>query len=189
MSKPNPDALINFQSRSGQADLARLAAATPGLSPAFAGSLAEAAAVCLESCGHRPGVKIFLEGDCQGTYELLWEPAADTARQWLADPPLTTEWGAVAITLSILVELTGFTRLERARTGSGFDYWIGSGSGDLFERMTRLEISGIMHGSDTQVRQRMSYKVAQLDGARNPNFSSIVAIVEFGRPELRLGSP
>lgn len=82
---------------------------------------------------------------------------------------------------------TGKTFLERAANGPGFDFWVGDeDDSDLpFQGLTRLEVSGILHGDAKDIRSRTQTKKAQVKPSddRGP---ALIAIVEFGRPVTRL---
>ena len=70
-----------------------------------------------------------------------------------------------------------------ARRGGGFDYWLAPADDDqpLFQSRSRLEVSGILKGSEAQVRRRMQEKLERL-----AKFESVtptwVMVVEFSRP-------
>jgi hypothetical protein len=79
-------------------------------------------------------------------------------------------------------ELTGKLVIERSKKGPGFDYWLGENDDDLlFAGKARLEVSGILSGSPTQIETRVRQKKAQVKPSDNlaPGY---VAVVEFGNP-------
>jgi hypothetical protein len=160
-------------------NLQELAAGMPGLTPAGGRLLLEAAMVCLESCGHSSGVTLVA---APKNLSLEWAPIDDRIRRAYADMQESVEWGACGAAILVLREATSFVVVERAVKGLGVDYWIGLANDDmLFQRKARLEVSGILRGTEQQIAARMRAKTEQTrrSDALGPAF---VAVIEFGRP-------
>jgi hypothetical protein len=156
----------------------------PAITPSIGSMLAEAASVCLESQGHRPGVFLLIRGSKGNDYRVTWEPITAQARDraW-NDESNATEWGAVGIAILLAKPETGYDVIDQSRKGTGFDYWLGDASDDpVFQRKARLEVSGIRQGDDRDVRARVTQKLRQTDRSARLSIRAYVIVVEFGRP-------
>jgi hypothetical protein len=154
----------------------------PGLTRACGTSVAEAAAVCLEERQHRTGVTFQLAGVKVERFPLEWAPVDEQARRCYNDLQEATELGAYGIAILIVCDLTGMVVVERSKKGPGFDYWLGDRDDDLlFAGKARLEVSGILSGSRSQVQTRMRQKKEQIKPSDHlaPGY---VAVVEFATP-------
>jgi hypothetical protein len=161
----------------------------PALTMAAGQSLAEAAAVCLEFKGHAAGVCFSKKGLMTEDFHLLWSPATEQAKRTYADMQVATELGACAIALLFVKEQLGKVVIERSAKGTGFDYWIGEEAEDglPFQGMARLEVSGILDGTQAQIQGRIAQKKKQMDPA-DASAPGFVAVVEFGTPIAHLES-
>jgi hypothetical protein len=111
-----------------------------------------------------------------------WPPTDAQTRRTHNDLQEATERGAWGIAILIVCDLTRMVVVERAAKGGGFDYWLGDEDDDeLFQGKTRLEVSGILAGSRSQVLTRMRQKKDQMKPSDRlaPGY---VAVVEFGTP-------
>lgn len=157
----------------------------PGITRRFGASLAEAATVCLEQENHRTGVQMALNGDVEHTVRVLWRGAHDDASRFGTwnDPDEATEYGAIGIAFLLVSGLTEYTVVERARKGSGFDYWLGrKGSPpSLFQERARLEVSGIRRGDEHAIASRVRSKSRQVQRSES-RLPGVIAVVEFGAP-------
>ena len=189
--------------RTDMLDLDRLATAfNPGISSHIGGSLAEAGAVCLESQGHVPGVRLSVTSKTQQYFTLSWTRATLQAFRGWNDPIEATEDGAAGIAVLLSNLLLGHLVIARSRRGTGFDYYLGDRNTNLMTEAEqavtgglaplleddglvvrgRLEVSGLMVGSDTQVRGRVRQKIHQTGPSDNLGIPAYVIVVEFGRP-------
>jgi hypothetical protein len=167
-----------------QLNLAALAEGMPGLTPASARTLAEAAAVCLESQKHQPLVQLGHAGLTPKELRLVWPTVDDQQRRTYADMQEATELGACGVAILVVKEATAKVVVERSKKGTGFDYWLGDTSDDNglpFAGASRLEVSGILTGTKSQIQSRIKQKKGQLAPSDHlaPGF---VAVVEFGTP-------
>ena len=163
-------------------DLGALALGMPGLTPACAASLVEAAAVCLEHREHPIGVTFHLTGIKSQRFPIAWSPVDEQMRRTYNDLQEATERGAYGIAILVVRDLTGKVVVERSKKGPGFDYWLGDGDSDaLFVGRVRLEVSGILSGSMSVIHSRMKAKKEQIRPSEHlgPGY---VAVVEFGTP-------
>ena len=168
-------------------ELSRLGEGMPGITPECGGALAQAAAVCLENQQHAPGVSMSVDGDYRQVFEVEWKPATEQARRSWSDLQDATEDGACGIAAILVEELAGYTVFKRSWKGTGFDYWLSPKGLErlLFQEQARLEVSGILNGSEADVSRRLREKKAQIEKfeIRLPGF---VVIVEFGSPRCRI---
>lgn len=168
-------------------NLTALAEGMPGLTPASGQMLAEAAAVCLEDRKHQPGVCLSRAGLIIEDLYVEWPPVDDQKRRSYADMQEATERGACGVAILIAREATGKVVVERSKKGTGFDYWLGDADDDdlPFQRSSRLEVSGILSGTKTQIDSRIRQKKEQIAPTDHiaPGY---VVVVEFGTPVARI---
>jgi hypothetical protein len=165
-------------------DLHLLDAGTPGISPAFGQYLRQAAAVCLEERSHQPGVEMPVEGALVRRYIVSWSGVTAQERRCLGDPEVATEHGAYGIATLVIVSLTKLTVIERSRKGTGFDFWLGpkTSKGGLFQKRTRLEVSGIREGDNGELQSRVRQKLEQTKQSDSLRLPAFVVVVEFSGP-------
>jgi hypothetical protein len=159
----------------------------PGLEPYLGGTLANAAAVCLDSNNHVSGVMLAVSGQYRRRVEVHWQQLTDQVRRSYADLEEATEFGAAGVAIAELRTISDFVVVQRAKKGKGFDYWIsrdGQPSGPLFQNCIPLEVSGILKGDKFQLERRVKIKKEQISVANIPNGK--VAVVEFGTPQTRI---
>jgi hypothetical protein len=163
-------------------DLNSLGAGAPGITPACGTFLAEAAAVCLESQYHSPGVYLGIRGSFNNAYRLTW--ATPTAQQGRchAEPRTATEDGACGVAILTTKQLTGKVVVEKSAIGTGCDYWVADGDDDaLFQHKVRLEVSGVLAGGDEKINARMKIKAEQTK-VSDGSFPAYVLVVGFRPP-------
>jgi hypothetical protein len=118
----------------------------------------------LGSISHEPGATLKVEGEFSTTFKLDWQPVTEQARRCWNDEEYTTEQAAYGIAFLLILQLTKFTVIEHSRKGTGFDYWLGiqDAFNTLpFQRMARLEVSGIRKGNRAQINSRVKQKTEQ----------------------------
>ena len=174
----------------------------PGITAAIGNALAEAGAVCLATNHHLPGVPLVVRGRADRRYRLAWPLASAQAVLGWNDPAEAVEEGAAGIAVLLANRETGFLVIARSWKGTGFDYLLGDaearniseaeravrsewskvlGDTALVPR-GRLEVSGILNGSDSQVRARAREKLEQTSRSDPWAIPAFVIVVEFGRP-------
>ena len=118
---------------------------------------------------------------------LAWRPVDDQQRRCYADMQEATEWGAYAVAILVVKEVTAKVVIQRSKKGTGFDYWLGDDDSDddPFVGLSRLEVSGILTGTTSQIDSRMKQKKEQI-APTDHVASGLVAVVEFGTPIARL---
>ncbi|AEB08507.1 hypothetical protein [Desulfobacca acetoxidans] len=162
-------------------ELTRLCQEIHYLTPEFGSCLMQAGAICLEDQGHFVGVNLTINGEFNRIFALYWPAVTDQMRRTWQDEEVATEHGAYGIAFLLILDLTGLTVIERSIKGTGFDYWIGDDSGELFQNKARLEVSGIRRGDDSSIKARVKKKIKQTQISDGFN-SAYIVVVEFSRP-------
>jgi hypothetical protein len=150
--------------------------------------LAEAAVSCLESHSHPQRVALPIRGAFESTFLLSWASphGGDFASSW-RDTVEGTEYGAYGIAILVVMRFTQFSAVERARRGGGFDYWLGYGQDEVpFTRAARLEVSGILHGTQGDIIQRVKSKAVQTQPSDPLDLPAYIMVVEFSQPSSHL---
>lgn len=166
-------------------NLRSLAQGLPAITPAFGAAIAEAGAICLTDEAHESGVTLEVEGEFLATFKLDWQSITEQTRRCWNDEEYTTEQGAYAIAFLLILQLTNLTVIERSRKGTGFDYWLGSQSSNPtlpFQRMARLEVSGIRKGKRNQINARAKQKMEQTRASDLQGLPAYIIVIEFSRP-------
>lgn len=83
-------------------NLEDLARGMSGLSVRVGGAMAEAAAVCLDDCGHGTPARLTVDGTEHRVYDLKWPLADDQTRRTWADEQEATEQGACGIAILVV---------------------------------------------------------------------------------------
>ena len=159
----------------------------PGMSTVSAEHCYEACMVCLHRNNHFEEVLLELMGDLITQVILKWENYFDEQidRTW-KDQEEATEHGAVCISAMLVKECTDYTIIERARKGTGFDYWLGYENEIPFQcsYSARLEISGIFNDEKgNSINRRFQKKMKQTEQSDHTRLTAYISIVEFGKPK------
>ena len=154
--------------------------------PSFADYHCEAAAVSLTRNGHQSGCTLRVTGQWKENLVLDWETLDPSAEDTHADQRYCTEHGAYALALLVVHHYKPWQKLERSVQGTGFDFWLGYGSGPLFQQKVRLEVSGIFQGTSSDIAARLAEKLRQAD-TTNQQLQKLAIIVEYSGPEARVG--
>ena len=93
-----------------------------------------------------------------------------------------TDQGACGVAILLVQLLTGYKAVQQSVRGDGFDFWLGRKGKLPFDRKARLEVSGLRHGTDTDIKERREYKIKQTKQSDNTGLKALIVIVEFGRP-------
>jgi hypothetical protein len=77
--------------------------------------------------------------------------------------------------------------VERSKKKTGFDFWLASRDSevDLFQGLTRLEVSGIREGDSTALEARVRQKIKQTK-VSDGQLPAVIVVVEFGLPVARM---
>jgi len=168
---------------SGNLNLNILDRGLPGITPCWGGFLSEASATCLVSQNHQLGVEMSVLGSKKAQFKIFWDNTIRTQEfsAWNDEQELT-EYGACGIAIILVLELTGYTVIQRAKKGTGVDYWLGYKDSSLpFENSARLEVSGIMTGDDKEIKGRVKKKTKQTEPS-DGLLPAYVVVVEFSKP-------
>jgi hypothetical protein len=166
-------------------NLQSLSQGRPAITPAFGAAIAEAGAICLTDEAHEPVVVLEVEGEFSSTFKLDWQPVTEQSRRCWNDAEYTTEQAAYGIAFLLILQLTNLTIIERSRKGTGFDYWLGNQDVDTtlpFQRMARLEVSGIRKGNRGQINARVKQKSEQTRASDLQGLPAYIIVVEFSHP-------
>src|SRR5437016_6057887 len=97
----------------------------PGITEDRIVSMAQAASVCLDERSHTSPTAMGIEGSVTAQGVLMWNSPTDQERRSSADPNEATEEGACAVASVLVAELFNLVVVNRSRTPTGFDYWLG----------------------------------------------------------------
>ncbi len=146
--------------------------------------------VCFHKVGHRSGVVMTVVHEGKNSdFEIAW--TGDITEQLIKahqDEKQATEFGALAIAVILVRELTEYTAVEQSIIGTTTDYYLGRQGVDedlIFNRVARLEVSGILRETDQNtVQDRIKQKTRRLKHERDlPDF---IVVVEFSRPWTKM---
>lgn len=164
----------------------------PGFTSIASSYLAEAATYCLNISGHKTGVNLTLEvGDEKKDVIVNWYSALpqDVESTWQDEQELV-EYAAVGIALPLVLTLSEYTDVQRARKGSGVDFWLGQKDENGFPILEALlEISGILKkNSRNTVTARLQQKIRQARRSPYKNIPVYIVVIEFSIPMAKLES-
>lgn len=158
-----------------------------GLTKIGGAFLAEAACYCLFLNKHPEPVGLKISGDNEQDTILEWTHPEDetAARRTYADLPEATHKGAYAVAIVVVTTLENIPAVEQSPKGTGIDYWLsGEDDTDIFK--ARLEVSGILKGTPSQIQSRLHTKLEQTKASDSTKIPAHAAIVEFSFPEIRI---
>jgi hypothetical protein len=159
------------------------------LTPPIAGSLLEAASVCLSRHHASPTVLTIVNDGVASAADIHWPLPDARIRDAWANAIDTTEDGACACVIAGVEELRRLSAVRRAETGTGADYFVGpTGSGlEDLEDLIRLEVSGVDRGDEGLVARRLRQKVAQARAGQS-DLPAIAGVIGFESRTLILES-
>jgi len=147
----------------------------------------QAAAVCLDNQNHSPGVTFKVEGDLSAEFQLFWPEVTQQMRDSWADMAESAEDGACCLAILIIQKLTEYFVIKRSRKKTGFDYWLGNKDGQYpFQDKARLEISGILRGTLSQINYRVKEKIKQTQQSNHLNIPAYIVVIEFSLPKSQV---
>jgi hypothetical protein len=174
--------------------LSELEKGVPALTPTLGKVMAECCAVCLDDQKHSKGVIFKVASDKEGkqAQDFViqdWEIVTENLKRCWRDLNEATELAASGIAILLIIQLTEFTTVERAVRTTGIDYWLGTkedAGQNIFSRHARLEISGLLSGTESQIRSRVRYKLKQAQQSDYSMLPAFIVVVEFGNPLARV---
>lgn len=168
-------------------DLLALCDGLPTLTPARGRAFAEAAGVSFEAAGHLQDEAIMVvRGLVNEEWLTRWPAVTEQMRRTYNDIPEATEEGAYGLAILVVRAITRLTVVERSAKGTGFDYWLGEDTGYPFQNKARLEVSGMLHGTASQVNARVRQKENQTRLSDKSRLPAYVVVVEYGEPQARV---
>jgi hypothetical protein len=166
-------------------DLAKLKTGCPALTPSAGAVLAEAASVCLSSRHAGTTTKIRATGATRKTYDISWLAVTKQMQRSYNNPHDAPRDGACGVAILLVQDVTGLSVVDRAWTGTGFDYWLGEDDG-LFQNKARLEVSGILaERAGNTPASRLAKKKNQTKRSDLLRLPAHVVIVEFSKPSAK----
>lgn len=161
-----------------------------GISQPFGSYMAECAAVCFHSQGHKSGVKLpFSNGNVTKQASVEWTIEVNNrVINSHFDEKRTTDFGAMGVAVLLASKLTDYTHFSTSTTDNGYDFRLTKGDDDLNFIAARLEISGIRKATkQNTVQSRLRVKEQQIlkyvDRDRDTVY--YVSIIEFSKPEAK----
>lgn len=167
-------------------ELNKIKQGMPGLTREWGKLMAQAGFVCFNHHNHNSGVKLEVNGDHKGEYDIIWlDSITDQIKASWKDLDEATELGACCVAILLSVQVTHYTIIERSVKKTGFDYWLGEENEHHllpFEKKVRLEISGILSGSENDIRARVKKKLIQTEQSTSLGLDAHIIVVEFSNP-------
>ncbi len=157
------------------------------LTPVRCANFSEAAAVCLENSGHKPGVEIEVEGEAKNSFILQWkELEKNTFLSW-QNLEEAVEYGACAFAIFTIFNNTPYEIIEQSVKGGGFDFLLAQKTASTFEKpVALLEVSGIFKGSRGRINARLREKTEQSGKSSDLGYPIFVMVAEFSRPLIKM---
>lgn len=156
------------------------------LTPVRCADFSEAAAVCLDYHEHQQEIEVMVEGDLEATFALTWENVTQQMRDSRDDMQYTVEVGAYCLAMLVVERLTNLRVVKQSQKGTGFDFWLEHEDEDGFKTAARLEVSGILKGTKSQINQRLKEKIEQTKRSDATDLPAYIVVVEFSEPTLKI---
>ncbi|MBI2273854.1 MAG: hypothetical protein HYU70_08650 [Bacteroidetes bacterium] len=150
-------------------------------------NFAHAASVCLESERHEITCEMKGTGHYTKMYNLKRFPVSDEMKRTWNDDEFTTEQGAYGVAIVMASREMNIKAIIKSKKKTGIDYWLGDRPDFLFQSKVRLEVSGIRKGNDSYINTRFEDKMTQSKKSDGTQLPALIAIIEFGTPEIRTG--
>ena len=151
-----------------------------GLTKAVADSYSEAASVCLDRHHKSPSTFDLERHGARSAASVEWQSQDAHTRNAWANETDATEAGAYACVLAAVELVNGLVAVRRAETMTGADYYVAptNDAPEDLEDCFRLEVSGVDHGPETAIRQRLRAKLSQA-ASGNSNLPALAGVVGF----------
>ncbi len=158
----------------------------PGFSKTVGSFLAEAALVCLELNKHSTGVSLEISGDFEETFHVSWTGTiTSSVKEGWKDVKEATEYGASALAILLIKELTPFQYFERMNQDEIGDYLIKTSK--EAKDFSFIEISGIWKKSPkNSVNNRIRLKMKQIQKKATYKLELFTIVIEFSEPEGKI---
>lgn len=143
---------------------------------------AEAASVSLDRQQHGMSVIFRVTGHIRSTCRIIRLPVDEPMRKFHGDERVAAEVGGYCLAFIILRETKNLYPVEKSRTGTGFDYWIGDKDDHLFQGKARLEVSSILsENNNNKIKTRVQRKERQTRQSDCTGLPAYVVIVEYSK--------
>jgi len=142
----------------------------------------------LESQNHESSTLLKVTETYQTKFLIKWNKIDLKVRRTWQNLSESVEEAAYGLAIIGIWQCTPYRIIKQSFKGSGFDYWLGEKEtkDDPFKEMARLEVSGILNGTQTQINQRLKEKLQQTEKSDNFNLPVFVIIAEFGTPQIKI---
>ncbi len=151
----------------------------PCITKALGRYLAEAASVCIENRRHPASKPLNVVGDYAAIFLLNRPRVSDQMVRTLADLKEATEFGAVAIAICVVEELTEYQAVHRSAISTGVDYWLADKASEDLRLSARLECSGTLQGGEQERKRRVREKLKQTKQSDATGIPALVVVVDF----------
>jgi len=163
----------------------------PGITEGQGYFLWEAIILCLEANGHQSGVTLIVTGKFEEQFQIEWSgKITPEMRQSWGDVKEATEYGAMALAVLIILNLTNFVVSGRSRQGTSVDYFLVSAALSTTpfpEPEAALEVSGILkQRRGNTISMRINDKVKRLQQSGTKNLPTYIVVTEFGQPKTKI---
>ena len=159
-----------------------------GISDTFGAYMAECAAVCFDSQGHKSGVQLpCSDGEVTKYGVVEWtNEVNDSILPSHFDEKRTTDFGAMGVAVLLTCELTDYTHIAASETKNGCDFKLTKVTDDMNFMNARLEISGIRKETpQNTVKSRVKVKEKQILKNADKDTVCYVSVIEFSKPEAK----
>jgi hypothetical protein len=155
----------------------------PGVSKVRGAEHAEACLVSFSLHKHVSGVELEVKGTYNRNFPVIWDDVfTEQIRRAWNDIDDATESGACGIAFLLILALTEYTIVRRARKGTGVDYYLGYKNNLAFQNAARVEVSGIFKAtSERDIMRRVKQKLEQTN-LSDGTMPVYVVLVEFSKP-------
>lgn len=119
--------------------------------------------------------------------EVTWLKVTERMERCYRNTKDAVEHGACGIAILLSRKVLRMDVVDQAVTPSGVDYYLGTYTEDTDDpnylgRSSRLEVSGLLRGTDSRIRSRVQQKVEQTQRSAGTGLPAYVVVVEFRRP-------
>jgi hypothetical protein len=173
-------------------DLTKLLDGMPQLDASWVEIFAKCCTVCLEYHNHSRGIELVvnvkIDKELVDYFAITnWIPLEDKIKRTFNNLNDAVEYAACGIAGLLIWEFTEYEVIEQAQIGNGVDYWLRKKEFDVnnpFIHSARLEVSGILSGDISVIKNRLKRKLEQTKLSDTSSIPAFVVIVEFSRPEV-----
>jgi len=149
----------------------------------FCELMAEAALVCFDNQNHKEVISIKIEGAIADDLCFQLEKVTERIKDNWRDLEEATEYGATCIAIWIILKFTKYQVVQRSPKKTGFDYWLDFQDSEYpFQNRAKLEISGILKGTKSQLKRRLKEKIKQTKRYETNSLPTYVIVIKFDEP-------